>query len=204
VWLRVVFFLITYGVLCAFLLRHVNKIEKNPSTSLTFELDEQKRSRLEKMPDVPEEKAKKILRAYGIFVGVQLAVLLAIAFVRAISGLAVPILAASFLIGGIACGLVICDNKKDTFRYLLQGVLAMAPAVIMIGIASSVRLVLEESGITESSLNGDGIVIAVIDTEFDSKHEFLTMPEGVKGKFSKEDVKAVYPYLSAAPYVSEI
>ncbi|MBE6844828.1 MAG: hypothetical protein E7508_03815 [Ruminococcus sp.] len=63
--------------------------------------------------------------------------------------------------------------------------------------------ILEESGITESSLNGDGIVIAVIDTEFDSKHEFLTMPEGVKGKFSKEDVKAVYPYLSAAPYVSE-
>ena len=150
VWLRVVFFLITYGVLCAFLLRHVNKIEKNPSTSLTFELDEQKRSRLEKMPDVPEEKAKKILRAYGIFVGVQLAVLLAIAFVRAISGLAVPILAASFLIGGIACGLVICDNKKDTFRYLLQGVLAMAPAVIMIGIASSVRLVLEESGIMDT------------------------------------------------------
>ena len=154
VWLRIVFFLITYGVLCAFLLRHVNKIEKKPSASLTFELDEQKRIRLEKLPDVPEEKAKKILRAYGVFVGIQLAVLLAIAFVRAISGFAVPILAASFLFGGIACGLVICENKKDPFRYLWQGIAAMAPAVIMIGIASSVRLVLEESGIMDTVVHG--------------------------------------------------
>lgn len=63
--------------------------------------------------------------------------------------------------------------------------------------------ILEESGVTDSGIKGDGIVIAVIDNEFDVNHEFLTMPEGVSGRLSKKDVKDVSPYLSAAPYVSD-
>lgn len=169
VWLRIVFFLVTYGVLCAFMILHVNKIEKDPRASLTYELDQGKRERLEQVPDVPTEKGNRILRAYGVFVAVQLAVLLAIAFVRAISGFAVPILALSFLGGGIACGLVICENKRDPFRYLWQGVVAMLPAILMIGIASSVRLVLEESGIMDTVvhaiirvLSGKGSFVSVL------------------------------------------
>lgn len=63
--------------------------------------------------------------------------------------------------------------------------------------------ILEETGVTASGLEGDGIVIAVIDNEFDLSHEFLTMPEGATGRLSEADVRAVYPYLSAAPYVSK-
>jgi len=169
VWLRIVFFLVTYGVLCAFMILHINKIEKDPRASLTYELDQGKRERLEQVPDAPTEKGDRILRAYGVFVAVQLAVLLAIAFVRAISGFAVPILALSFLGGGIACGLVICENKRDPFRYLWQGVVAMLPAILMIGIASSVRLVLEESGIMDTVvhaiirvLSGKGSFVSVL------------------------------------------
>jgi len=63
--------------------------------------------------------------------------------------------------------------------------------------------ILNESGVTESGVDGDGIVIAVIDNEFDLKHEFLTMPDGAEGRLSMEDIEAVSPYLSAAPYVSD-
>ena len=150
VWLRIVFFLVTYGVLCLFMVRHITRIERDPKASLTYELDTKKRTRLDATPDVPVEKSGKILRTYGIFIAVQLTVLLLIAFVRAISDYAVPILAASFLIGGIVCGLVICDKKGDAFRYMGKGAVAMLPAILLIGIASSVRLVLEESGIMDT------------------------------------------------------
>ena len=150
VWLRILFFLVTYGVLCAFMLRHIARIERDPRVSLTYGADVEKRSRLDATPDLPVEKSAKTLRAYGIFIAVQLAVLLCIALIRPISGYAVPILALSFLVGGIVCGLVICDKKSEPFRHMLKGAVAMLPAILLIGIASSVRLVLEESGIMDT------------------------------------------------------
>ncbi len=63
--------------------------------------------------------------------------------------------------------------------------------------------ILEETGVRDSGLDGEGTVIAIIDNEFDIKHEFLSMPDGAEGRLSKSDVKAVYPYLSSAPYVSD-
>ena len=63
--------------------------------------------------------------------------------------------------------------------------------------------IFEETGITQSGLNGEGTVVAVIDNEFDYSHEFFKMQSGFTGKLSKSDIKAVSPYLSAGPYVSD-
>ncbi|MGN0613042.1 MAG: S8 family serine peptidase [Porcipelethomonas sp.] len=63
--------------------------------------------------------------------------------------------------------------------------------------------IFEETGIDESGLDGEGTVIAVIDNEFDLKHEFFSVSEGIQGRLSEEDIKSVVPYLSASPYVSE-
>ena len=41
-------------------------------------------------------------------------------------------------------------RKKDTFKYLLQGAVAMLPAVVMIAFASSVKLIMTESGIIDT------------------------------------------------------
>ena len=46
VWLRVVFFVIVYVVLCAFLLGYLKKIQQDPQRSLTYELDQKKRESL--------------------------------------------------------------------------------------------------------------------------------------------------------------
>lgn len=58
--------------------------------------------------------------------------------------------------------------------------------------------ILSKSGISKVGYKGDSTVIAVIDNEFDTEHEFLsTMPEGVKGRLDKEYIDSVSPYLSA-------
>ena len=97
---------------------------------------------------------------------VQIVLLVLLASIRAISGYAIPVLAVSFLVGGIVCGMLVCKQKKLAFVYMGKGALAMLPAVVLIAIASSVKLVLAESGILDSVMN---FVINLLD----GKSKFL-------------------------------
>lgn len=152
VWLRVVFFVIVYFVLCVFLLGYLKKIRQNPKLSPTYEQDRQKR---ENQFFNEEESAdrEKIFRVYAVFFAVQGVLLLSIACIRAISGFAIPILAASFLISGLVAGQIVCKNFRSVMSHFLQGAVAMLPAVAMIALASSVKLVMVESNILDTVMN---------------------------------------------------
>lgn len=153
VWLRIVFFGITYLVLCVFLMRYLKKIEKNPSSSLTYSQDLKRQENLEQeFGDAPENQ-QKTFRVYSGFFIAQGIVLIAIACIREISGFAIPILAASFLIAGIICGYIVSKKLRDTLSYFFKGAAAMIPAVVMIAIASSVKLVMDEGGIIDTVLH---------------------------------------------------
>ncbi|MBQ4071176.1 MAG: YfcC family protein [Clostridia bacterium] len=160
VWLRIVFFAIIYAIVCVFLMLHLRKIERDPTSSPTYEADLEKKAKLEEMPAEKIENSDRIFRTYAIFFIAQMLVLILVASVRAISGLAIPILAVSFLVGGIIAGLSVTERKSDTFRYMLKGAAAMLPAVLMIALASSVSLVLAESGILHTIMNS---VIVLLD-----------------------------------------
>ncbi len=151
-WLRIVFFVIIYSTLCCFLLRHLKKIRRDPRLSPTYESD---LLRSENTPAITESELRtphsdKIFKVFSVFFAVQALVLVLIASVHALAGLAIPILAASFLLGGLIAGLLVAENKKDPFIYLARGAAAMLPAVAMIAIASSIKLVMTESGIMDT------------------------------------------------------
>ena len=153
VWLRLVFFGMIYLVLCVFLMGHLRRIEKDPTLSPTYESDLVKRASLDTSSPLSPEMENKTFRVYTVFFAVQALMLVLIATVRSISGLAIPLLAASFLICGTVCGLIVAERKRDVARYIGQGVVAMLPAVVMIAIASSVKLVMTESGIIDTLMN---------------------------------------------------
>ncbi len=152
-WLRIVFFLIIFATVFAFLLLHIRKINKNPEKSLTYLIDLEKRKTVDFSAQEQTERDSRIFKVFTVFFAVQLAILLLIASVRAISDLAIPILSVSFLVGGIICGLLVCEKKADTFKHLGQGAFAMLPAVGMIALASSVKLVMTESGIMDTVMH---------------------------------------------------
>ena len=153
-WLRVVFFVMVYASLCTFLLLHIRKISKDPTKSLTYEMDGKKRQTLDVSMGGMSERDNKVFKTYLLFFAVQLVMLVLIASIRAISGFAIPILAVSFLIGGIICGLFVCEKKSDTFKHMLKGASAMLPAVFMIALASSVKLIMSEGGILDTVMHG--------------------------------------------------
>lgn len=152
IWLRIVFFVLVYALVCGFILWYIKKISKKPEFSLTYQDDLEKRQKIT-IEDESAEKDNKIFKTFLIFFIVQFVVLLAIAFVRAISGFAIPILSVTFLVGGIIAGLNVADEKSKVFVYLGKGALAMLPAVLLIALASSVNLVMTESKIIDTIMN---------------------------------------------------
>ena len=74
----------------------------------------------------------------------------------------------SFLVGGIVCGLLVCAKKKDVCKHLLKGAVAMLPAVALIALASSVNLIMQESGILDTIMNS-------IINFLDGKNKFLAI-----------------------------
>lgn len=166
VWLRIVFFVIIYATLCGFLLLHLRKIKKNPELSPSYQSDLIKKASLNFEQE--EEGSERAFRIYGIFFIIQLVALISIASIRAISDYAIPILAVTFLGAGIVCGLLVSENKKSVFVYLYKGAVAMLPAVFLIALASSVKLVMTESGIIDTIMN------AVINL-LDGKNKFLAV-----------------------------
>ena len=166
-WLRIVFFVIVYAVLIAFLLNYVKKLRRDPRNSLSYEIDKAKRDRLlDRSEIIPNQK--KIFRVYAVFFGIQGALLLAIACIRAISGLAIPILAASFLISGLIAGRLVCGQFRPVCTYFLQGAVSMLPAVAMIALASSIKLIMAESNIIDTIMH---IVLQLLE----GKGKFVTI-----------------------------
>ena len=153
VWLRIVFFAIVYVLLCAFLMGYLKKLRCDPKASPTYASDMKKRESLvgqweEAIPD-----QQRIFRIYATFFALQGVLLVAIACIRAISGLAIPILAASFLISGLIAGQLVCKDFRRVLGFFLRGAAAMLPAVAMIALASSVKLVMVESNILHTVMH---------------------------------------------------
>ncbi len=152
-WLRIVFFCVVYVVLCVFLLGYLRKIRRNPQASPTYEADLQRRKSLMGQGEDATWEQQRIFRIYAGFFAIQGVLLVAIACIRAISGLAIPILAASFLISGLIAGQLVCKKFRQVLGYYLNGAVAMLPAVAMIALASSAKLVMVESNILHTVMH---------------------------------------------------
>lgn len=167
-WLRIVFFCFVYLVLCVFLLRYLKKIRRDPKMSPTYETDLNRRQTLTTQTDAPSLEQQRIFRIYAVFFAIQGVLLVAIACIRTISGFAIPILAASFLIAGLIAGQLVAKDFRKVLSYFLKGASAMLPAVIMIALASSVKLVMVESNILHT-------VMHTVLNLLDGKGKFVTI-----------------------------
>lgn len=152
-YLRVILFVCIFALVCGFLLLHTKRIAKHPQKSLTYELDRTKLMNLNIAEEEFNAGDKSVFKTYIIFFAVQLVILLVVASVSAISSYAIPILSVSFLVCGLVCGGIITHDFKKILKWLGQGILSMLPAIIMIALASSVKLIMTESGIIDTVLH---------------------------------------------------
>lgn len=152
---RLFIFIVIYGVLQFFVVRHAKKIEKNPLLSPTYEIDQNKVKAFDLNQSMPFQNEHKTFKVYTIlfivlFVGIIGVGLLELLFDISIP--AIPVMAAIFLLGGLLGGYLVSKDIKYTFKTFFNGMLGVAPAFILIVLAVSVKHVIVSAEIMDTIL----------------------------------------------------
>lgn len=141
-WLRMLSFMMIYGLLWFFLYRHVKKIERP--------LDEE-------IVKAEFQGAKSMDRGLICFVGivgVGILLVLSSIFLTFLQDLNMIIIAVMFLAAGITATLVSGMGLKRLGQTFWNGITSMLPAVLMILMANSIKYTLVEGGILDTLLQG--------------------------------------------------
>ena len=165
-WFRVVVFCIIYLLLISYITVHIKRTKHNPKSSLTYEMDLEKRKNLQL--DTPFESSRTF-RVYLIFlIIVFLSIILAtsLPFLRDYT---VIVLIIVFLVGGMISGYLVSKNFKHVLIGYKNGLVATLPAILMILMASSIKYILSEGMILDTIthylevwLSGRSIYLTII------------------------------------------
>ncbi len=142
VWLRIVAFVLIYGLLFSFVFFYAKKIEK-PIEQNSVEEE-----------FVSNKQKDKALLLFALIVGVGILIVLSSAFITVLQDLSMVIVAVMFLCAGLVASFVYGMKGKDFLRSFVNGMLGIMPAVLMILMASSIKYTLEEAKILDTVLHG--------------------------------------------------
>ncbi|MDO5439947.1 MAG: Na+/H+ antiporter NhaC family protein [Erysipelotrichaceae bacterium] len=131
--LRLVSFILIYFLLLGFLFVHTKRVDKKESiVSKSFESIKSK---------------DKALNAFAIIMGVGLLIVLSSPFLTFLQDFTMIIIALMFLIAGIVAILLSETPFKQFLKYFKTGAFNIAPSILLILMASSIRYIMEESGL---------------------------------------------------------
>lgn len=141
-WLRLLAFVLIYGLLLIFLFYHAKRIERPVSNVVHSE------------KFVPSARMDRALLAFAVILGIGIAAILASGFLPFLQDYTMIIVAVMFLIAGITSTLLSGMKPTSLGREFFGGVLGILPAVLMILMASSIKYTLEEASVLDTILHG--------------------------------------------------
>lgn len=157
VFFRIIVFIVMYGVLQLFLVRYAKKIEVNPELSVTYEDDLNKARAFDVNQSLPFENEPLIYKSFVTLFVVLLLGIIGAGVAELFFGSsvpAIPLMALIFLFGGMIAGVIVTKDLKFTAKTFLSGMLSVAPALILITLAVSVKTIITEGMIMDTILYG--------------------------------------------------
>ncbi len=153
---RLVLFLVVYVILAAFLTRYARRIEKKPESSDVFMEDNIEKAKLGTFqPDAQRLQDPRMKRA-AMFMGAAFLLILisvmVLSWSESLSDLAMPLSGLFFLIGGVGAALIAGIGKK-AWKAVGDGFLGIAPAIPLLMMAASIRLIIDSGGILDTFLH---------------------------------------------------
>ena len=140
IWLRLVAFVCIYLLLLFFVRFHAKRL---PERGTGAGLGEH----------VPDPQMDRGLLLFGCILGAGIAVVLSSGFIPALRDYTMIVVAMMFLVAGVAATLAAGMGVKGLFKSFLSGLIAIAPSVLMILMAASIRYTLVEGKILDSLLH---------------------------------------------------
>ena len=141
IWLRAVSFALIYFLLLWYVRKHAKKVEQTVEGT-GFSVDYQQDSRMDRG-----------LKVFAAILGVGIAIVLSSGLIRALQDYTMIIVALMFLAAGIASVLISGMTPRDLGRTFLNGIIAIAPSVLMILMAASIKYTMVESKILDTILH---------------------------------------------------
>lgn len=152
---RILIFAIIYSCLMLFLIRYAKKIEKNPELSSVYQEDKLQREKYKNLDSENQNTNPNLGKAVKVFLGFLIFIVVLIGsgfFIKGISDIILPLVAILFLIGGVVSGKISKYNEKGLLKDLIQGLLGIAPSILLILMAMSVKLIITKGGIMDTIL----------------------------------------------------
>ncbi len=156
-WFRVPIFLVIYTIFSIFLVRYAKKIERNPRASLVFEEDSNVRLKYRSFDLNTGSKQdlglKKAIAWLGITLILIFSVLIGAPFIPGLSDFALPLVGVLFLIGGVGSGKLSGLSWRQIGKTLGEGITGIAPGILLILMAVSVKHIVLTGGVLDTILN---------------------------------------------------
>jgi uncharacterized ion transporter superfamily protein YfcC len=158
-WLRAIFFAAMYVLVFLFVRGHARKVERDPSRSIVREQDERLRATTDVTGAVASaaEAARPRMRAavrwLGLWFLAAVLFILAATRVPAVSPYAFPVMGLFFVVACNGAALVAGEKGRSLGRCFLAGVKSIVPAIVMILMAMSVKLIITNGGILDTILH---------------------------------------------------
>ena len=138
-WLRAVAFILIYGLLMAFVLRHAKSVDTRTITSYYSYYRQDPR------------KTKSLLWFVSIL-GVGMILIFSSSFITALQDYTIVIVALMFLVGGLTSAILSGMTGKQICQSFCKGAAGIFPAVVLILMASSIKYTLTEARILDTLL----------------------------------------------------
>jgi uncharacterized ion transporter superfamily protein YfcC len=156
-WLRIIFFIVVYVIFGWFLTSYARKVEKDPTSSLTYHLDGPLRSRYQSLDisglTTTSDRLKPALVWFLVCLGLIMVVLLGGPFIPGLSDYSLPIVGVLFLVGGVGAGFVSGSSGKKIWSSAWEGLTGIAPGIPLILMAASVKYIAAQGAILDTFLN---------------------------------------------------
>jgi uncharacterized ion transporter superfamily protein YfcC len=157
-WLRGIFFATMFALVFLFVRRHARKVERDPSSSIVYEEDLRLRSSIDvasavaSEEDASEPRMRGAVRWLGLWFLAAILFILAATRIKAISAFAFPIMGLFFVVACNGAALVAGEKGGSLGKCFLLGMKSIVPAIVMILMAMSVKLIITKGGILDTIL----------------------------------------------------
>lgn len=153
---RLILFVIVLAVTAWFIMRYAKKVQRNPKASLVYEDDREKREMYSSIGDSAPLTATKRQIAGGLTVLVFFGIL--IYGVIELDWFMIE-MAGLFVIMGITVGLVTGLNLTRISEAFTKGFREVLMGAIIVGLARSIAVILEDGQVMDTIVNGLGTVV---------------------------------------------
>jgi uncharacterized ion transporter superfamily protein YfcC len=156
---RAVVFVVIYGIVASFVILHARRVERGGVPAWPEE--EAARARYSQSAAAAQSATpRRAILWAACCLGAMLVIVVLGPLVPALRTYSLPLIGLAFVAAGIGSGLLAGMGARRTLRTLASGIAGMAPGVILILMAMSVKLIVSEAGIMDTILHSAASGIA--------------------------------------------